>query len=171
MTFMHACTKQAVTSSSKGKPTAVTPSRKNRGSKIHPAFRGKRSSRRERASTMATAAASVKRVLRTPNHAARLWPRQRQPREARHARSSLQRAVSLHRQFGSFDHGGSHLEQAKCRQFPCTQRGESAQRVGASRSTPASALARLRHFGLSVEIMERVCRSRRPIARFRVYGL
>ena len=32
-------------------------------------------------------------------------------------------------------------------------------------------VARLRHFGLSVEVMERVRRSRRAVTRFRVYGL
>ena len=63
-----------------GQPTAATPSRKNRGSKIHPVFRGRRSSQRAKASITATAAASVKRVLRTPNHAA-ASDRQHQPRK------------------------------------------------------------------------------------------
>ena len=52
-----------------GQTTAVTPSRKNRGSMTHPGLRGRRSSLPGRAQTMATAAASVKRVLRTLNHA------------------------------------------------------------------------------------------------------
>ena len=42
--------------------------------------------------------------------------------EARHVQSPLQRAVSLHRQFGSFDHGGSPLKQARCSQLSRLQR-------------------------------------------------
>src|SRR6516162_11554240 len=38
--------------------------------------------------------------------------------KARHVRSTVQRTVSLYRQFGSFDHGGSHLEQVRSRKIP-----------------------------------------------------
>src|SRR6516162_145342 len=154
MMFMHACTKRAVTLLNKRKPPAVTPNRKNHGLMIPLASRGKHSSPQAKAPITATAAASVKHVLRTPNHAAASDRASINPREARHDQSPLQRAFPLHRQFGSFDHGGSYLEQARRRQFSRLQRGKSAQRVGASRSAPATALARLRHFGPSVEVME-----------------
>src|SRR6516164_2706233 len=154
MMFMHACTKRAVTLLNKRKPPAVTPNRKNHGLMIPLASRGKHSSPQAKAPITATAAASVKHVLRTPNHVAASDRASINCVRPHHDQSPLQRAFPLHRQFGSFNHGGGYLEQARCRKIPRIQRGKSAQRVGASRGASATAVPRLRHVGLSVEVME-----------------
>jgi protein-tyrosine-phosphatase len=51
------------------------------------------------------------------------------------------------------------------------QRGQPAQRMAASRGAAAPAVAGLRHGALSLEVLERICRPRRPAARFRIHGL
>ena len=68
---MRGCTRPAATSSSKGRRAAATPSRKNPGSTIRPAFPGKPSSPPAKAPTMATAPANASRASRTRNRAAR----------------------------------------------------------------------------------------------------
>ena len=56
-------------------------------------------------------------------------------------------------------------------QLPRLQRGQSAERSGQPAHHPTFAGFRLRHDGLSLEVVERVRQARRAGARFRVHGL
>src|SRR5262249_48304049 len=87
----------AAKSSSRGKPPAATPSRKNPGSTIRPASPGRRFSRPAIAPTMATAAANAPRASHTRSHAARRRRQRRTPRPAAgegHARRQRKRPMT-----------------------------------------------------------------------------
>src|SRR6476620_11149017 len=75
---MRVCVKRAATSSSKDRPPVAMRSRKNRGSTIRPASRGKLFSPRGKTQTTATGAESAVRGWRMPRHAARLRSRRRE---------------------------------------------------------------------------------------------
>ena len=60
----------------------------------------------------------------------RLWLPGRVRR--RRGRSTIQRALSLHRQLGSLDHGGSHLEQVGRWEIPRLQRRQPSEGTSAS---------------------------------------
>src|SRR6476660_3666902 len=75
---MRDCVKRAATSSSRDRPPVAMRSRKNRGSTIPRASRGKLFSPRGRTQTMATGAESVARVWRMRRHAACLRSRRRE---------------------------------------------------------------------------------------------
>ena len=74
----------------------------------------------------------------------------------RHDGPSLQRPVPLHRQFGALDHGRGDPEQDGRGKIPRLQRRKPAEGPGPPAHDPALARPRLRHVGLSLEIMGRV---------------
>src|SRR5579872_6688854 len=88
-----------------------------------------------------------------------------------HDRTTVQRAVSLHRKFRPLHRGGSDLEQTWCRKIPRVQRRQPTEGTGTPGNHPALAKPRLRCVPFAFEIVERVCQSRRATARFRVHGL
>ena len=74
---------------------------------------------------------------------------------------ALQRAVSLHRQFGALDHRRSDLEQARRGKIPRLQRRQPAKGTGPSRDAAPVAKPRLRYVRLSLKVLGRVRRTRR----------
>src|SRR5580704_3288714 len=130
---MRVWTKREALSLNKDRPPVVTRNRRSRGLTTRRALPGKLFLRRAKTRNTATALVSVKHAWRTPRLAAyrsRPSPRRRQPHaavqsgEMYRARSTLQRVVSLHRQFGAFDRCGSDLEQARCGEILRLQRGK-----------------------------------------------
>ena len=144
---------------SRVRPHAATPSRRNPGSTIRQASRGKRSSPPAKPRHYGTGVRNARGAARIAHADKRAARRSRPLQKAAdpaccvgmsHGRPSVQRAVSLHRQFGAFDPGRSHPEQARRRQVPRHSAPAASRRAAVNPQTLALLQEpRLRRHGAS----------------------